>query len=479
MGLALAGTTMVAQAESVVYTFDYLGEVDGMADNGQYAAITDSDEGYAYLWRARTPDMLIDISEIPESDNLPSSQMPIGTTAMDVSNDGIVVGSIQFKDYHQHPAYFENDEWHLLPLDPGAMYTNEAVCITPDGSVIAGYQFIRDPGADQGARYYPCQWFRQPNGEYELKAYTDIELPDHQGFWPMTQTPDGKVIGGTVYCGIGSRINALIKEGELVLFDEIETKYEPWLYKGKYYAGEIETEDGKTKQLWVEDVNDPRVVLFPEVYINGYHDGLHGADDFLEGIFANCDNNGNFYGCRNRLENVTEDGDGERYSDACIYNYLTDTWYTEEGINFFSAGVGEELLFTGDGDVIEGDKFTSVREAYNVVTEYTIQGINKISWDGKTLGGVASEMHPATGELMYYPFIVVVDGGTSDVPVIAGSPKKGLVIATQGRIEVLNAEEVAVYDLNGRLVGNDKVTEVSAGIYVVKADDASYKVRVK
>lgn len=483
MGLALAATVPVARGESEVYVFDYLGEINGMADNGQYAAITDSDDGIAYMWRASEPDKLIDITELPSSSSLPASQMPIGSTAMDVSNDGIVVGCIKFKDGHWHPAYYKDDEWHMLPLHAGAMNTNEAVCITPDGKVIAGYQFIKDATADQGARYYPCQWFLQSDGEYELKAYTDIDLPDHQGFWPMTQTPDGKVIGGAVYCGMGSRINALIKEGELVMFDEIVTKMEPFshYFKGvlKYYAGDIEDEDGKKKQLWVEDVNDPRVVLFPEVYINGYHDGRNGDNEFLEGIFDNCDTNGNFYGARNIVGEVDEEGVGEHYSDACIYNYLTDTWYTEKGVNYFSAGVGDEVLFTGDGYVIKGNDVTSVREAYNVKTSYTVEGINKISWDAKTLGGVASEVHPGTGELLYYPFIVMIDGGTSGVPVLAGSPKKGLVIATEGRIEVLNADNVAVYDLNGRLVSNKKVTEVPSGVYVVKAGEESYKIRVK
>ena len=129
--------------------------------------------------------------------------------------------------------------------------------------------------------------------------------------------------------------------------------------------------------------------------------------------------------------------------------------------------------------MIEGNDVSDVKEAYGITSKYTINGVSKISSDGKTLAGVASDINPATGEYEYYPFIIQVDGGTGAAPEIAGSPKKGLVIATQGRIEVLNADNVAVYDLNGRLVGTDKVTEVNAGIYMVKADDASYKVVVK
>ena len=165
--------------------------------------------------------------------------------------------------------------------------------------------------------------------------------------------------------------------------------------------------------------------------------------------------------------------------NAIIYNYLTDTWYNEEAVSFFSAGVGDELIFTGNGDVIDGNKVSSVKEAYGIESKYTINGISSISSDAKTLAGVASELNEATGEYQYYPFIIQVDGDSNGTPEIAGSPKKGLVIATKGRIEVLNAENVAVYDLNGHLVGTDKVTDVHAGVYVVKADDASYKIVVK
>ena len=53
------------------------------------------------------------------------------------------------------------------------------------------------------------------------------------------------------------------------------------------------------------------------------------------------------------------------------------------------------------------------------------------------------------------------------------------MIVHDGAIEVVNAEDVAVYDLGGRLVGTEKITAVPAGVYVVKADDSSYKVVVK
>ena len=120
-----------------------------------------------------------------------------------------------------------------------------------------------------------------------------------------------------------------------------------------------------------------------------------------------------------------------------------------------------------------------MREEYKVETDYIINGINKISRDGKTLGGVMSELNPAIGEYMYYPFIVKVDGGSDAVHQIAGNPKEALVIASEGRIEVINADETAVYDLNGRLISRESISYVPAGVYVVKADDATYKINVK
>ncbi|MDE5870825.1 MAG: hypothetical protein K2H22_02615, partial [Muribaculaceae bacterium] len=357
--------------------------------------------------------------------------------------------------------------------------TNEAVCITPDGTVIAGYQYIKlassnGDGASRG-QYIPCQWFLQPDGRYELKTYKDIKLPDHQGFYPMTQTPDGKVIGGQVYAGFGSTLNALLVEGKLLMFDEISTFKDCVEYRGKYYTGL----DENGKQTWTDDINDPNIVWFERELINGYFDGIRGEESMMNGFFTNCDGNGNFYGARSYVSEVNDDHDGVLTNNAVIYNYLTDTWYDEEAVNFFSAGIGDELIFTGNGDVIKGNEVNEVKEAYGIKSEYTINGISKISSDAKTIAGVASELNPAIGEYQYYPFIIQVDGTTVGIPEIAGSPKKGLVIATQGRIEVLNAENVAVYDLNGRLTGTDKVTEVNAGIYVVKADDAIYKIVVK
>lgn len=473
LSLIFAGLSLTGRAESEVFLFDYAADLEGVADNGQYAVATDPENLYAYLWSASSPDSLIDITLLNEDDDLPSSQFVKGSSAMDVSDDGMVVGSIYYKDGYQKPAYYKDGEWVILPVDAAALYQNEAVAVTPDGSVIAGYQFIGRKDAHTGGKFYPCQWLRQENGEYDLVTYLDLQLPDHQGFFPMTQTPDGKVIAGTLFCGAGSNINAYVKDGEMIIFDTFSTVKEPIEYKGKYEAID---EDGKT--IFVEDINDPRVIWVPYEYINGYKDGAHG-DDYLYGFFTNSDANGNLYGARSFTENVQEDGSGDLVNRAVMYNYLTDEWVTDEGAPFFSAGLGEDLIFTGNGEVIKGNEILSVQEAYDIETEYIINGINKISKDAKTLGGVMSELNDITNEYSYFPFIVMIDGGTNGVSQLAGNPKTGLVIVTEGQIEVVNADNVAVYDLDGRLMSTSKVSSVDPGVYVVKADKASYKVLVK
>ncbi|MDE5791643.1 MAG: hypothetical protein K2H96_10510 [Muribaculaceae bacterium] len=472
--LALAaGVSLGMNAGSKVYTFDSLGEIDGISDNGRYGVVTDPDNGLAYIWDSTNPETLKDITARTESaGNFTYNGDIWTTTAMDVSDDGIVVGSVLLGATY-NPAYYKDGKWNLLPLDPNAKNTNEAVCITPDGKIIAGYHFVNDPTSDTGGRYYPCQWFLGDDGYYSLKSYTNIELPDHQGFFPMTQSPDGEIIAGSVYCGFQSNVNAIVKNGELILFDKIETINEPWFFGGKYFAGWAE--DGKT-QIWVSDINDPRVVYFPEVYINGYKD--KGDEGALIGFFTNCDGNGNLYGARSRVINLTDEGEGEVVTEACIYNYKTDTWYTDEDYGFFSAGIGHDLLFTNTGEMINGETITSVPDAFDINTTGDVEGINKISADASVLGGVSSEYSEAIGGLMYFPFFVKTEG-YSGVQAVVGTPEKGLVITSPGRIEVLNAEDIAVYDLDGRLIGKEKVTLVNPGVYVVRAGNSVHKVMVR
>lgn len=470
----VSATVLSVQAQNESYFADILGEVNGVADNGKYAAIGDIDNNIAYLWSAENPDVFTDITpDLDETADLPNGQRIVGALAYDVTNDGsTVVGSLYYADGHSVPAVYKDGNWTPLQLHASSMNTNEAIAITPDGKTIGGYSFINDPGSDIGGRFYPCQWTLGQNGTYEIHAYTDIDLPDHQGFYPMTQSPDGKVIAGEVFAGASAIIPAMIVEGELRLFDKLDTKMEPWVYKGQYYCGE--DEDGY--QIWSDDPNDSRIVLFPEYYINGWHDT---GEQSMTGMFASCDGEGNFYGQRTLVSNVDEEGLADLKTMACIYNINTDEWTYNESCAYFTAGVGQNLLFADQGKVLIDGKVKFLDEEYGIESSNPIAGVNKISIYGTVLGGMSYEINPATGEPQYFPFITVTDGAFVGVNRIYGGVDRASFIVSGRNIMVRNAESMDVYDLNGRKVATGTTANVEAGIYLVKAGEVTAKIQVR
>lgn len=105
------------------------GYFTSLSDNGLWATSVSVDEsnatlvGYPYLINATTGEMK----------QLWTGSNAIGFTANDVTDDGkMVVGSAD-----GHPAYYDVDagKWVNLPGD------GEALCVTPDGSRIAGFAF--------------------------------------------------------------------------------------------------------------------------------------------------------------------------------------------------------------------------------------------------------------------------------------------------------------------------------------------------
>ena len=469
---ALAGTTVQAQNKS--YFSNDFGEVNGVSDNGRFVAIGDIELNKAYLWDSTNPDVFTDISVVSDpTANVPSAQLVIGTQAYDVTDDGsIVVGMVQYADGHSAGAYYKDGKWNPLPLHAASLNTNVAIAVTPDGKTIAGYSFISDPTSEIAGRYYPVQWILGNDGTYELHAYTNINLPDHQGFIPLTQTPDGKVIAGTVYCSIQSNIPALIVDGQLKIFNELTETSEPWIYKGKYYCG---TDPETGKQIWSEDPNDPRIVLFTETYIDGYKD----SEIAVEGTLTSCDDKGNFYGMRTMISNVDEEGNATLTKGATIYNVNTDTWTDNFDMSFYTCGVGDQLLFANNCIVMVDGKKRYLDEEYSINSTRPLAGINKISADGKVLGGMSYEVNEATGENQYFPFVTVTDGAFSGIKETFGGMERVSFIVSAGTIEVRNAETMNVYDLNGRLVACGKTASVAPGIYVVKAGEVTAKISVR
>lgn len=473
-GAVISASMLGAQAQNKTYFGSNLGEVNGVSDNGLYVAIGDIENNRAYLWEAANPDVFTEITpDLSETADLPSGQRIAGALAYDVANDGqTIVGTLVYGDGHTVPAIYKDNKWSPLQLHPSSMNTNEAIAVTPDGKTIGGYSFIYDKSSEIGGRYYPCQWILGEDGSYELKAYTDLKLPDHQGFYPMTQSPDGKVIAGEIFCGMSSIIPALIVEGELRIFDELTEKSEPWIYKGKYYCGV--DEDGK--QIWSEDPNDPRIVLFTEYYIDGWKDT---SESRMTGMLASCDGNGNYYGQRTLVSEVDEEGNAVLKTVACIYNVNTNEWIDNPSYSAFSAGVGTDLIFANNGAVIKDGKRYVFEEEYDVEAPSPIAGVSKISIEGKVIGGMRYEVNEASGEMQYFPFVTVTDGAFAGVSQTFGSEDRATFIVSGRTISVLNAESMEVYDLNGRKVATGMTAEVEAGIYVVKAGTVTAKIQVR
>ncbi len=473
--LATALTLTAAEPQNESFFFDDLGEVNGVADNGRFAAIGDPENNRAYLWDSAEPDLFREITPDPEdTENLPSAQRITGALAYDVTDDGsIAVGSLYYRDDHTVPAIYTDGTWRPLPLHASSMNTNEAIAITPDGKTIAGYSFIYDRASEIGGRYYPCQWTLDDSGNYTLHAYTDIELPDHQGFFPMTQSPDGRVIAGTLYCGMSSQIPVLLVDGELKIFDELTEVAEPWIYKGKYYCGV--GDDGK--QIWSEDPNDPRIELFTTYYIDGWRDT---SESLLTGLLCNCDANGNFYGRRTLISNVDEEGNATLTSVACIYNLEADEWYDTTDYTGFSAGVGRDLIFTENCKVIKDGVADPISDAYEIVAPSPLAGVSKISIDGTVLGGMRYEVNPASGEYQYFPFMTITEDATVGVKLtVATSANRPAFLLRGNTLTVSGTEKMSVYTADGALVGTGLTVQLPAGTYVAKAGAASAKFIVK
>lgn len=446
----LAAAYCLPMAANTLYSADTLGEVVSVSRNGKYVAVADNADNLAYLWNIDNPTEFKDINAEGQA------------LALCVSNDGIAAGAtFNAKTGKYTPAYYKDGEWHALPVHAAVMYEAYAVAINDDASIIGGYQFISDATSEIKGRYYPCRWIRKDNVEgeaepvYELECYIDIELPDHQGFITTCMSKDGNILGGRLFCGAGSMIPAIIKDGKLIYWNELEERTEPFEFKGEIIG------------------------YFTAYYIDGYHDGATG--EYFVGEFASVDNDGNFYGARTIASNVNEDGRGKLTQYGCIYNSNTGEFTDIASPNYVSAGVaGGKVFFSRDAAVVEDGQQSTVGEKFNVTAPKPIYGISSTSADGKTLGGILYEIHPATGEYMYYPFAIVLDEPlVSGVDEIINTESDAKILLSAGRIDVIGAEEVAVYDLNGSLVSTSATSHVAPGVYVVKAGKSASKVIVK
>lgn len=460
-GVLLAAPALMLNGETKVYTMDELGDEVHVSSNGKYVSIGDYEQSLSYIWKAETPNTFL--------------PLPDEVVAYDVDNNGTVVGTIKQKGGLWRPCILVDGEWQLLPCHASVVNTAEANCISADGSVIAGVQFINDPSSEIGGRYYPCIWKKNNEGKWDLTAYTNIKLPDHQGFMTRCLYVNGDdiIIGGRLYCGIGSDVPALIVNGELKFWNKLESKREPFMFQGKYIAY-----DDAGKQYRTEDPNDPNIYYCDYVLIDGYRDGETG--EYFGGEFTSVDAHGNFYGYRTRAFDVDEDGYGNLVNGAVVYNHSKDEWVDDTNYTNFAIGFNDaKIIFpTGDRVIVDGEKRKATSEL-GFTSNRTFTSVQSISDNGKVIGAITEEMNSGTGQAQYFPFIIVLDE-----PLSAGIDniisENGIsIIVFEGRIDVAGAENVAVYDLNGRLAGSSSTSYVAPGVYVVKAGDITKKILVK
>ena len=248
---------------------------------------------------------------------------------------------------------------------------------------------------------------------------------------------------------------------------------EPFIFRGKY-----EAYDETGKQYWTEDPNDPNIAYYPFTTIDGYRDGVTG--EYFSGEFSSVDKYGNFYGYRSRAFNVAEDGSGDLVNGATIYNFSTEEWTDNPDYTNFVIGTGDDkyVFPMGDRVIVDGVEKT-LTETFGFSVTRTLSSVRSISDDGKVIGANLSELHPGTGEMLYYPAVIVLDE-----PLVAGiddvvSENGITIIVSAGRVDVAGTDDVTIYDLKGSVVSNAVTSYVAPGMYIVKAGDTTRKVFVK
>lgn len=449
-GFVLAASSASIYAASAYYpanTKDMMGMMTGISANGRFATAADEENNFAYLWNAENPTEYTCIGE--------------KALAYAVTDDGLVTGAV-FEGGKFRAAIYRDGEWIKLGDHDDVLNEQYANNVTADGKIIAGYEFCRDAEAEQGGRYYPVVWtLNEETGEYEITTFNDVELPDHQGFISQSLSPDGNLIGGRLYCGMMADVPAIfnVKDHSVMYWNKIEEKLEPWYYKGEIMG------------------------YATEYYIDGFHDT--DSSNTFTGELLFCDTKGYFYGYRTVAYDVDENGEGKLHHYASVYNSNDNTWADYDQVGAFAMGYDAKTMFGTNASMLTVSedgavKVEDIRDGLDFSTSDEISAITHGSADGKTLGGIYGIFNPAKQAPDYYPFVIMLDEpltGISDIMIDNSSDIA--IIAAQGAIVVTGATNVAVYDLDGRLVSTSATSSVKAGVYVVKADNMSRKVLVK
>ena len=367
----------------------------------------------------------------------------------DVANDGTCVGSFPVEGAGENghrPGYFKDGEWHALPqhhtVASVSHYSNKAFAISPDGKYIGGTQFCEH--ADGGnARTYPCLWVKEGD-EYVLHMYNDMELPDHQGFFPVKMSDDGTYMVGKMFSWAGSTLLAYVKNGELRHFYELEIRMEEWL-DGNYYE---------------------------ESYINGVHDNGYTS----EAEFFDVDNNGNMIGYYTFLEEGKDP-----YSCAVMFNENENDGNLQEldyQIGTTIANRDQFFVVAGSGGYftpyyVENGVQRTLQDAFAL--DHSCSIINDLSADGRVIVGAGVEQFEGGGYNV--PVLIQLDEELVSAQTIHNDNVR--IRTSNGQIAVEGAENVAIYSVNDALVSTAANATLPTGIYIVKADNKANKVIVK
>lgn len=290
-----------------------------------------------------------------------------------------------------------------------------------------------------------------------MHHYNDIELPAQQGFFVRGMVSDGTLEGtylpGILTCAAGSYVPAYFHPGEgLVYWDTVEKRTVTFEHKGKWYES----------IAW---------------FIDDFYDGWNG--EYFTGGFYGCDASGNCYGWRSYPnEPMPENGEGTFYTKAVVYNLFNKQWDERDGA-YLVGGLWKEIYLLANGDMeINGQNVEPISH-FGVTGEaagYDFVGVSYISNDGRTLVGQYQEFNPATMQYDPFPAVIELSEPLTGVENVTAAEKAVKIQGLEGAIEVEGAQNVAVYDMQGRRVGT---TGLAAGIYVVKADETTAKVIVK
>lgn len=424
---------------------EMVGDCTGISDNGKYACWSNSDDRYSYM---------IDVDDI---DNMIRLQ---NTELMDVSDDGIFVGSRYYPNTNGKylPGYYKDGAWHDLPVTPETLNTNDATCITPDGKVIAGHLFCLSLNPDVPGGFYPARWdWNEADQEYKLTLYNEFDYGDHQGMYITCISPDGRMMGGSLFWGFSAQLDAAIIDGELKVWEDLEMRQMPWTYKGQIMGYE------------------------PGYFINGFRD--ENSTYTFDDVIYSCDNEGNFYMSRTEVTELTDEeaGKGSISQNSAIYNYLTDEWVYNFEYNGWCCGLRQQYMFPFGPYVVVDGVENNLVDYFNLDTQgREMSHVSRISMNGKVFGGATREFNEAIMEYDYTPYLAVNENPLfpeSSVNQIAAKGTQGMFV-NKGNIDFCgNVGEV--YTVDGRLAGKGTSVSLAPGIYVARNGNETRRVVVK